>query len=251
MFKKFFISFILGASVLCAQTQEQTGDNQPAEETVTVTLKFFKWAYSNAMTIPNIGGGVSTVRASKNKTPEVFYKVGDKYKRLSVSGGSISSSISYKGPQTMQFYKEEARVSDEGTTTVYREMAKMTIPLGIEELFVMMFETGQTVKFYPINVSPKTLPKERIAVVNMTSQRIALLVGGEPKLLPSGGHAIFKPKQKKATSVDMQIARMIDRKWKPVYQNKISTPENARCIVLLYDPTNKKTPRFNVQVLSL
>lgn len=76
------------------------------------------------MTIPNIGGGVSTVRASKNKTPEVFYKVGDKYKRLSVSGGSISSSISYKGPQTMQFYKEEARVSDEGTTTVYREMAK-------------------------------------------------------------------------------------------------------------------------------
>ena len=279
MLKKICTLIFASALVLYAhaQNQAQSAANQPAgqssagqsagqstgqpagpaedqpvqEDTVDVTLKIFKWAYSNAMTIPNIGGGVSTVRASKDQNIDLWYKSGDSYRILKVSSGNMSGSIHYKGPQTMVFYTREESLSDDGPKYNYREACRMTIPLGIDELFAMMFKTGKTVMFYPINVSPKLLPKEKIAVINMTSHRVALMVGGEPKLLRSGGNAIFNPKHKKETSVELKIARMVQKKWKPVYQNNISVPKDARCVVLLYDPSNKASPKFNIQVLSL
>ena len=254
MLRKLATLVFLCASILCAQQEQQPqqqAEQKTQEESVDVTIKIFKWAYSNAMTIPNIGGGVSTVRASKEQNFDLWYKSGDAYKVLKVSSGSMSNAIHYKGPRTMVFYKREAVVTEDGTQYNYREACRMTIPLGIDELFAMMFKTGRSVVFYPINVSPKTLPKEKIAVINMTSHRVALMVGKEPKLLGSGANAIFKPKQKGDTSVEIQIARMVDRKWKPVYHNNVSTPKDARCVVLLYDPVNRASPKFTVLVLTL
>ncbi|MBR7105417.1 MAG: hypothetical protein IKC88_00370, partial [Opitutales bacterium] len=133
----------------------------------------------------------------------------------------------------------------------YEEVAKMVIPLNVEQIFALMFKMGKKVRFYPMNVSPKQLPKERIAVLNMTSTNAAILVGGDARVLRPGSNAIYKPKSKKETSVKLQIARRIKNKWVPVYNNNISTPKDQRCVILLFDPYNKKTPRFSVQLLTL
>lgn len=117
MLRKLATLVFLCASVLCAQQErqpQQQTEQKTQEESVDVTIKIFKWAYSNAMTIPNIGGGVSTVRASKDQNFDLWYKSGDAYKVLKVSSGSMSNAIHYKGPRTMVFYKREAVATEDG-----------------------------------------------------------------------------------------------------------------------------------------
>ncbi len=252
MLKKICIFLFLCASAIYAQEQPQPETNV-GEPTVDVVLKVFKWGYSNAMIIPNPSGagGGSAGQNAGDKLLELWYKNGDSYSKLNVSSGAFSKSIRYKGPQTIVFYARDEIATDEGKKYNYRQVAKMTIPLGTDELFAMMMKTGRTVSFYPMNISPKELPKEKIAVINMTSQRIAIMVGGSPSFLGAGANKIFKPKKRGEMSVEMIIARMVNKKWTPVYHNNISTPKDARCIVLLYDPTNSKSPKFNVQLLTL
>ena len=251
MLKKICLSLLLCAATLHAQEQPKP-EATAGEPTVDVVLKIFKWGYSNAMIIPNVSGmGTPSGQNAGDKLLELWYKSGDSYSKLNVSSGAFSKSIRYRGPQTIVFYARDEIASDEGKKYNYRQVAKMTIPLGADELFAMMMKTGRTVSFYPMNISPKELPKEKIAVINMTSQKIAIMVGGTPSFLGAGANKIFKPKKRGEMSVEMIIARMVDKKWTPVYHNTISTPKDARCIVLLYDPSNSKSPKFNVQLLTL
>jgi hypothetical protein len=249
---------LLSFVVAFAQQQtQQSQSEQTQEEQVEVTVKIYRWAFSNKMVIPDMhgsGGKTQTVKVDQGDI-DLHYKVGSDYRPLRINSGTMSPAFEYKGPRTMVFYNKVKRVSLEGEEAkeefTYEEVAKMIIPLNVEQIFALMFKMGKKVRFYPMNVSPKQLPKERIAVLNMTSTNAAILVGGDARVLRPGANAIYKPKSKKETSVKLQIARRINNKWTPVYNNNISTPKDQRCVILLFDPYNKKTPRFSVQLLTL
>ncbi len=263
MIKK-LISVLILSFLVISQAVAQEGNkteeaaSQPEGEMVDVKIKIFPWAFTNTMVIPDFDGKSSRTRKIKNSgdtTSELWYKSGNSYKVLNISSGQMSKYIDYKGPQHMKLYKREQLPQAEGEENtepvyVYKEACSMMIPLGIDEMFAMMFKSGKTVRFYPMNVSPKRLPKDKIAVINMTSYNAAVLVGGEAKLLRSGSNAIFKPKNK-SDRVEVKIARMIDKQWRPVYKNNIVAPTDKRCIVLIFDPYNRKTPKFSVQLLTL
>lgn len=238
-----------------ALAQEPQQEQKQAEESVNITIKFYRWAFSNKMIIPDIYGSRKTQSVKDDQSEiDLYYKVGNDYKPLRINAGTMSPPVQYKGSRTMVFYNRIKNVSIDGESSsqyTYEEVSKMTIPLGVEEIFALMFKMGKNVRFYPMNVSPKQLPKNKIAVLNMTSTNAAILVGGEPKLLRPGSNAIFKPKTKKETSVKLQIARKIKDKWVPVYDNNVSTPKDQRCVIMLFDPYNKKTPRFSIQLLTL
>jgi len=265
MIKNTLLSQILAVFVFAAaafaqdaQPQQQQAPAPDAEETVDVTLKIFRWAFSNSLVIPDLGGDGKRTRKvdNSNDIVDLWYKSGDSYRHLNLNSGSMSAPIRYKGPKTMVLYSRHERPKTEDDTSSgsqydYREACRMSIPLGIDEMFALMFKTGKTVRFYPMNVSPKRLPKEKIAVINMTSHNVAVLVGGHAQVIRSGSNAIFSPKNKKENFVEFQIARMVEKKWRPVYKNNISTPKDERCLVLLYDPYNKKSPKFSVQLLTL
>ncbi|MBQ6534176.1 MAG: hypothetical protein IJI37_03320 [Opitutales bacterium] len=238
--------------------QPQQAPAPDAEETVDVTLKIFRWAFSNSLVIPDLGGDGKRTRKIDNSdgVVDLWYKSGGSYVRLNLSSGEMSKPIRYKGPKTMVLYSRREMLKTEEdksseTQYEYKEACRMSIPLGIDEMFALMFKTGKSVRFYPMNVSPKRLPKDKIAVINMTSHNVAVLVGGHAQVIRSGSNSIFAPKNKKENFVEFQIARMVDKQWRPVYKNNISTPKNERCLILLYDPYNKRSPKFSVQLLTL
>ena len=254
-------AFVFAASALAQDAQPQQQQQAPApdaEETVDVTLKIFRWAFSNSLVIPDLGGDGKKTRRVDNSdgAVDLWYKSGGNYVRMKLGSGEMSKPIHYKGPKTMVLYTRRKLLKPEGEASgeaqyEYKEACRMSIPLGIEEMFALMFKTGKTVRFYPMNISPKRLPKEKIAVINMTSHNVAVLVGGHAQIIRSGSNSIFAPKNKKENFVEFQIARMVEKKWRPVYKNNISTPKDERCLVLLYDPYNKKSPKFSVQLLTL
>lgn len=253
MLKK--IITLVCAILFCATAIAQQESEQ--EESVNVVIKIYRWAFSNRMVIPNLSGGGSKTQSIKadNGDVDLWYKDKGGYKPLKISSGTMSPPINYKGPRTMVFYERIMNANLEGESSqevyTYKEVTRMIIPLGIEEMFALMFKTGKKYNFYPMNVSPKELPKEKIAVLNMTSTNAAVFVGGESRILRSGSNGIFKPKSKKETSVELKIARMVNKKWRPVFDTNVSTPKGQRCIILLFDPYNRKTPKFSIQLLTL
>ena len=241
-----------GASFMSAQDNTPPPQDGPSVKT---TVKIYKWAFSNAMSIPTGEGGVTSIKSSSEAEVTLWYKTGSDWKSIVASSGSMSKTIPYEGPQKMVFY---SRADGADGTPKYKEACSMMIPLGADELFAMMFKRGSMIRFYPMNVSPTSLPKEKVAIINMTSHTIAIMASGVSQYLKSGTHAVVTPKRKDNFSVDLQIAKQTPNpkiknqvQWKVVYQNSISTPDGKRCLVLIYDPSSQSSSNFSVQVLTL
>ncbi len=246
------LSLVLSFSTRVVAQEEASANASSKKnyEFVEVEIKMLKWAYSNSMRISKDMGKFASNKSDGDS--DFWYLSGNDYKKLDTSSGAMRP-FKYKGPQRMAFYKRSEKIDKNGNPNGYKytEIANMMIPLGVNDIFVLMQTRGTSASFYPMNVSPKQLPKEKIAVINMTQHNIALLVGGVAKLLRANSHEIFKPKNKKESSIEVQMARMVERKWRPVYRSNISIPDDERCIMLIFDPYNAKTPKFNVRTITL
>ncbi len=236
------------AAPLLAQDSARSDKKQ--ENEVELKLRIFNWATSNTV---KLGGFASTKRKGKTNdyiTFDVWYESAGTYHMVKANVGGLSSEIAYKGPQKMIFYKREksATESDEYT---YTKVADVTLPTGIDELFLLMYKSGQSVVFYPMNISPKELPKDKVAILNMTRHNIALQAGGTTGFLRAGSHAIFKPQTQNKNFLEIQMARMIDNKWRPIYKNNITVPDGKRCALLIFDPSRKKSGKFSILTLAL
>jgi len=261
-FKKFIAYILAVASVAFAfnayaqQAQSKTTSDTEAsqnekEEEVNVSIKFMKWGQSNSIAMPNMHTGtISRRKDAADGDIILWYKSGPEWKMFKISGGGISPSINYKGPREMSFY---SRSEDKGAdgNYVYKPVTKMTIPANVDELFTLVFRTGSTVRFYPLNVSPKSLPKEKVAILNMTRHPVGIAVGDSKSTLKAGSYQIYTPKKKNKGVVDVTLYKFHEKKWRAVYDNTLTAPEDKRCLLLIYDPTNRKSPKFTIQLLAL
>ena len=190
------------------------------EDLVDMKLSIYRWGFSNSMKIPDL------------------------------ETGRVSQITSGAANALMIFH---SRSMDAEGKPIYRENSRLLLPANASESFVLMFKTGSTAKFYPMNVSPQRLPKEKLAIMNMTIHPAGVVAGGDAKILKPGAFTIFTPKKREKDGMEVKLAKFDKNlnKWRQVYDNAITIPDNKRCLMLLYDPYNSKTPKFTIQVLTL
>ena len=128
------------------------------EDMVDMKLSIYRWGFSNSMKIPDLETGRVSQITSGAANAELWYKTNDQWKSLNITAGERSKVIQYNGPRLMIFY---SRSKDKDGKPVYKENSRMLLPANASESFVLMFKTGSTAKFYPMNVSPQRLPKEK------------------------------------------------------------------------------------------
>ncbi len=231
----------------------QASSSGESMDTVNVKLRIYKWAFSNSINLPDLSTGVIAYKQNESEGDAVlWYKTDqDKWVPVKVISGELSNVINYKGPSNAVFYTRKNTPGKNDYT--YQEACSIPLPLNATELFLLMIQKGSSIKFYPMSTSPEDLPKDKVAVMNMTNQNIALSIGGHPKMLRSGSQTIFTPTQKMKNSLDLKIAQFNEKKqkWMPVYSNNISIPNpDNRCLILVYMPS-ANTKRFSVQMLNL
>ena len=244
-----------------AQTSQSTANTEDKKEaasagvqdSVDVTLKIYRWSFANSISMPDFGTGNISSRNTKENDPDLYYKSDGKWHHLRIAPRQMLT-IQYKGPKTMivGYPKAEKANSDPNSDLNYSVSGKLEIPVSSGEIFALMIKSGSSSKFYPMNVSPKELPKNKFAVLNMTKQSVAFNINGQTNVIGSGRSFIFSPKKgKDSNGITCQIAKWVKGKWIPCYKNIISIPDDTRTMLLVYDPATKSAPRYNVQVLNL
>lgn len=230
----------------------KTGENaNQEEESVNLSLRFMKWGQSNSISMPNMHTGmINRPKDLADEDVTLWFESGSEWKSIKFTSGSISSSISYSGPRKITFYTRSNEKGADGKYE-YREACSMMLPMNVEEVFALVFKSGRSIRFYPMNVSPKSLPKEKVAVLNMTSHSVGLSVGESNSILKPGSYRIYTPKKKNKGIVDVKIYKFHEKKWRPVYDNTLTAPEDKRCLLLIYDPYNKRLPKFTIQMLAI
>ena len=236
-----------------ANAEGEKEEEEKGEEYVSVNIKIYRWGFANSISMPDFGTGIISSRKAASKDSNLFYKSDDKWHELKISPRQMVT-IKYKGPKTMRFSRLKTNLpnpekpeADENFTGA----GSFEIPVPSGDIFALMIKSGNNARFYPMNISPKELPKNKFAVMNMTHQSVAFNINGQTSIIGPGRSFIFSPKKKDNAGITCQIAKRVKGKWIPCYKNIISLPDDAKPMLLVYDPANKSAPRFNVQVLNL
>ena len=238
-----------------ANRNDQNGESEKpsGEEHVSVTLKIYRWSFANSISMPDFGTGVISSRRTAVDDTNFWYKSDGKWHELNIAPRQIKT-IKYEGPKSMRFAKRkenppnpEKPEADEN----FSSAGVLDIPITSGALFALMLKTGSNARFYPMNISPQQLPKNKFAVMNMTRQSVAFNINGQTSVIGPGKSFIFSPKKKDGEGITCQIAKRIKGKWVACYKNIVSIPDDSRTMLLVYDPANKSSPRYNVQVLNL
>ena len=228
---------ILSITLMCAMCISLFAQN------VNVNLRIYKFAHVSI--INPLGKSLGANRGDGNL---YWFKAGSEWRSFDADGDKIS--VAYNGPALMQLYKKNG---DGKTDKSYSPVAKINIPSGSRDVFVLMIVRNRTADFIPINVSPDKLPKGKVVVMNMTPRTLAIQFGEDRNLLRSRANAVFsrpKLKDKNATAVPVLIAAKVKGKWEISNKTRVEYPENERCILLLFDPSNKDIPNINLRIVT-
>ena len=232
---------------------------------VKVKLKFYRWSFSNRITIPSLDGEVGRPvrmtkeerealrRQEKGSVPVLWYKSGaagsEQWTHIVMQPGKKTTTLSYEGPKEIVFC-DKLPPRNDMEEAYYKPISKLVIPDGATNLYVLMFVRGSSIRFYPMNLSPDKLNKDQVAVMNMTSHPIAVDMSGKKVLLRSGAYKVSNA-LRKGDEVDLSIFRRDEKSWVEVYKNRIIATENERTIILVYDPYGKKKLNPNIEMLTL
>ena len=212
-------------------------------QNVSVNLRIYKFAH---VSIINPMG--KSLGASNGEGNLYWYKAGSEWRSFDADSDKIS--VAYSGPAQMQLFK---KTGDGKTDKSYSAVAKINIPSGSRDVFVLMIVKNRKADFIPINVSPDKLPKGKVVVMNMTQRALAIQFGEDRNLLKSRGNAVFsrpKMKDKNQKAVPVLIAAKVKGKWEISNKTRVEYPENERCILLLFDPSNKEIPNINLRIVT-
>ncbi len=212
--------------------------NAFAQGEITASIRIYKFSQESSF-------GESRSNADKDVT--FWYKSNNAWSSFS-SSESNRINISYRGPANMVLHK---RIADGNDDKSFAPVTTINLPFSSKDIFIIMIASGSTAKFYPINVSPDKLQKGKIAIANMTRRTLGLKFGEDLKSLRPNGHAIFsEPKgRNKGKAVPVMIAARVRGKWEKAYLSRVHYPDNQRCIMLVYDPSNEERPNLNVNIV--
>lgn len=206
-------------------------------QNVSATIKIYKFEYRSSFA-PNI----SVKKKVSGQT--YWYKNGATWSSFSDADGD-KITINYNGPSRMIIYRKVGRDNSDKS---FSAMSEIVIPSNSRDVFVLMIKTNSMASFYAMNVSPNTLPKGKVAVMNMTNRVLAIMFGEDKKALRPNGNAIFSDKKKQGAS-PVLIATKVQGKWEISYKSRVHYPQDERCIMLIYDTSNQEIPNLNVNIV--
>ena len=231
-------------------SDSKEGDDEKPKE-VSMKLRIYRWGISNSIVLPDQFGRISNTKASKNSIQDLYYSVGGgAYRRVPLSTSGLGGEFEYKGEPQLEFFtrvpKEKRNDEDK-----YKSVGKVTLPFNTDHIFLLMIQRGENARFFPMNISPQILPKEKVAVLNMTNQNLGISMGDKNMVLRGGGYGIYDPKREEEDeSSEFKIFRYDKDKWRPVYEGNIMASKEKRCMLLVYDPYGKpQYPKFSVQLV--
>ena len=242
-----------GAAAAANQNKKEDVEKPSGEEHVSVTLKIYRWSFANSISMPDFGTGIISSRRTAADDTNLWYKSDGKWRELNIAPRQMKT-IKYEGPKNMRFAKRKENPPNPDKPEAdenFSSAGLLNIPISSGDLFALMLKTGSNARFYPMNISPQQLPRNKFAVMNMTRQSVAFNINGQTSIIGPGKSFIFSPKKKDGEGITCQIAKRIKGKWVACYKNIISLPDDSRTMLLVYDPANKSSPRYNVQVLNL
>ena len=192
-----------------AKTAEASADSSgEATEVVKVNLRIMKVIFSNNL---NISYGGSKKRAKPTKeTTILWYKTGlgdtATWKSVEINDGESTQKISYEGPNKLVFYARKPPAGPEQPPT-FTEVCDTFIPDGAEDMYLLMFKSGQNITFYSMNVSPNSLPRGKTVLVNMTNSPLLVsLGGGKPFLLARGRNVVCAARKMDENDAELILA---------------------------------------------
>ena len=241
-----FVAFAFG-STLFAQGAAKKGDDK--NPTLTIKLRIYRWSVSNSIVLPDHTGNQRR-SSTRNPITDLWYKDKDaQWKSIPMASGGITKEFEYNGPPNLEFYMRNPKAKRDDKDA-FRSVGRVMLPFNTESLFLLMIQRGERARFFPMNVSPKVLPKDRVAVLNMTAQNIGVNMGDNNTILRAGGYGIYKPASDEESASQFKIFKYDQERWRPVYEGNIVPNEEKRCMLLVYDPYgNPKYPKFSVQIV--
>ncbi len=190
-----------------------------------------------------LGGGRSTIKNKKAGDFVYYIESPDGYKPLKLSSNKMIP-IHYKGSETFTLYSKTMGESEDS----YQSVCKTTLPSDVDEMFLLLLQRGSSVRMFPMNVSPKVLPKGKLALVNISGKPLAISFGGKQLLLQRNANCILDTKASDSNQ-DLKIATRKDNKWRLIYSSSVQIPQDLRNIVLLY--SSGKTGDISVDIINL
>lgn len=263
MTKKFFttlLSVLLAVSAIAQQQPQNAeaaaggGEQKKQEQQAKVSIKILNWSFANSIAMPDFSTGrISSKKTAEKEVDKLWYKSGSNWHELKAAPRKMVT-ISYEGPQKVRFgvrKKSGGNSENPNADENFVSAGTLTLPVLSGDVFALMIQNSSTARFYPMNISPKELPKNKFAVMNMTRKAVAFNINGQTKVIGGGKSFIFSPKKNADEGLAVQIAKRVKDKWVPCYKNTISLEADAKTMLLVYDPANSSAPKFNIQVLNL
>ncbi len=233
--------------------EEGSDSSEGATDLVNVNLRIMKVIFSNNLNI-SYGSGSKKRAKSTKETITLWYKsgLGDTaaWKSVEINDGEATQRISYEGPNKLVFYVRKPPASPEQPPT-FTEVCDTFIPDGVQDMYLLMFKSGQNITFYSMNVSPNSLPRGKTVLVNMTNYPLLVsLGGGKPFLLARGRNVVCSARNMDENDAELILAWRVGKKWERCARTTVPmSSEDTRTVLLAYKP-EKNAKHLNINVLN-
>ena len=160
-----------GAQAQNASAADRDGKNgeeeKPSgEEHVSVSIKIYRWSFANSISMPDFGTGMISSRRTASDDSNLWYKSGGKWIELNIAPRQMKT-IKYEGPKNMRCAKRKENPPNPDKPEAdenFSSAGVLNIPISSGDLFALMLKTGSNARFYPMNISPQLLPRNKFSV---------------------------------------------------------------------------------------
>ncbi len=228
-------------------------DGSEASDVVKVNLRIMKVIFSNNLNI-SYGSRSKKRTQAKKETITLWYKTGlgdtAAWKSVDINDGEATQRISYEGPNKLVFYARRPPAAPD-QPPVFTEVCDTFIPDGVEDMYLLMFKSGDSITFYSMNVSPNSLPRGKTVLVNMTNYPLLVSLGaGKPFLLARGKNVVCAARKMDENDAELIIAWRIGKRWERCARTTVPmSSEDTRTVLLAYKP-DKNAKHLNINVLN-
>jgi len=227
-----------------------SGSNEADSEIVSVKLTIYRKDLVRSFVMPDLMTGEAKSKTVETGNEEFWINSEGKWISFKVNSSAVPQKVDYSGPRNFRIYRSAADPNSDNSQLV--PIDSIAIPKYATEIGIMMFVRKNSIRFHPVDISPQSLTKGKIVVMNMTSVPVTLSLDGESKLLESMSNMFFDLKNADSPKAIPIIASVENKKnkWDVIFRSRISPSGDSRNLVLLYAPSEKKSLNIDILMLS-
>ena len=158
----------------------------------------------------------------REQRPELYYRNGDDYERLSYQVNQIGAVQEYRGSPQVSLYRQDK--SPEGKLVYVPISTSQVLPAGTRKfmLFIQPTDAAGGVYSVAVNVSSDYIEKGSMLLLNLSQHNMVIQVGEEREGLEPGHTRFFKPPfDEGQADIPVKVAVFDQKKneWKRAYSS--------------------------------